>query len=82
MLRAIRRGLTIEFMYHICRESVKYASQKRDQQFTLSVDELYIYFGILLLSGYNKLPFRRMYWERRPDSSNNLVNNSIRKNKF
>ncbi|KAL7635346.1 UNVERIFIED_CONTAM: hypothetical protein RMT77_014413 [Armadillidium vulgare] len=73
---------TEEFMNHICRESVKYASQKGDQQFTLSVDELYVYFGILLLSGYNKLPFRRMYWERRPDSNNNLVNNSISRNKF
>ena len=33
----------------ICRETVKYAVQSGDFQFTLSVDDLYKYFGILLL---------------------------------
>ena len=65
-------------MNFICRETVKYAIQGGDFQCTLSVDDLYIImefwnFGILLLSGYNKLPQRRMYWEARTDSNNFLV---------
>lgn len=50
-----------EFMAYICKETVKYAAQKGYLEFQLSVDELYKYFGILILSGYNPVPFRRMY---------------------
>ena len=62
-----------EIMNYICHETVKYASQKDESQFLVTVEELYRYFGILLLSGYNKIPFRRMYWETRPDANNFLV---------
>ena len=66
----------------ICIESIKYAAQKGDTQFRLSVDELYKYFGILLLSGYNKMPFRRMYWQTRPDANSYFVSQSMSRNKF
>ena len=66
----------------ICKETVKYAVQGGDFQFTLSGDDLYKYFGILLLSGYNKLPQRRMYWEARTDSNNFLVHHAMNGNKF
>ena len=65
-------------MNYICRETIKYAVQSGVFQFTLSMDDLYKYFGILLLSGYNKLPQKRMYWETRTDSKNFLMN----RNKF
>ena len=50
-----------EIMNHICSESVKYAFQKGDSQFVVTVGELCKYFGIFLLSSYNKMPFRRKY---------------------
>ena len=71
-----------EITNHICNESGKYAFQKGDSQFTVSVEELYRYFAILLLSGYNKMPFRRMYWETRPDANNFLVSQSMSRNRF
>ena len=40
------------------------------------------YFGILHLSGYNKMPFRKMYWETRPDANNFLVSQSMSRNRF
>ena len=40
-----------DIMNYIYRETVKYAVQSGDFQFTLSVDDLYKYFGILPLSG-------------------------------
>ena len=46
-----------DFMAHICSESHKYAAQKGESQFKVSVEELYKYFGILLFSGYVKIPF-------------------------
>ena len=71
-----------DIMNYICRETVKYAVQGGDFQFTLSEDDLYKYFGILLLSGYNKLPQRKMYWETRTDSNNFLVRHAMNRNKF
>ena len=50
-----------DFMEHICSESQKYAAQKDESQYKVSVEELYKYFGTLLFSGYVKMPFRRMY---------------------
>ena len=66
----------------ICIESIKYAAQKGDSQSTLSIDDLYKYFGILLFSGYNKMPFRRMYWQARPDTNCYFVSQSMSRNKF
>ena len=71
-----------EIMNHICSESVKYASQKGDSQFVVTVEELCRYFGILLLSGYNKMPFRKMHWETRLDANNVLVSQSMSQNRF
>lgn len=69
-------------MEFICKESVKYAAQKGFFYFVLSVDDLYKYFGILLLSGYSSVPFRRMYWETKADTHNFLVSNSMSRNRF
>ena len=54
-----------DFMEHICSESLKYATQKDESQYKVSIEELYKYFGILLFSGYVKMPFQRMYWENK-----------------
>jgi hypothetical protein len=35
--------------------------------------------AVLLMSGYNGLPRRKMLWERQPDCFNQLVSNSIRR---
>lgn len=70
-----------QFMEHVCKETVRYASQK-GVSFTLSVQELYKYFGILILSGYHPLPCRRMYWESRNDTHSHLVSNSFSRNRF
>ncbi|XP_072378904.1 uncharacterized protein [Diabrotica undecimpunctata] len=68
-------------MDYLCKETVKYASQK-SCPFSLSVDDLYKYFGILILSGYHPLPSRRMYWECRGDSHSHLVSNTMSRNRF
>lgn len=67
---------------HIIRETVKYAVMKGYPDTTISMEDIYDYLGILLLSGYVKLPSRRMYWETRPDSHNNLVASTMTRNKF
>lgn len=71
-----------EFVQLICDESRKYATFKGVHSFSVSTREMYIYLGILLLSGYTKVPNRRNYWETRADSYNCLVSNSISRNRF
>ncbi|XP_039956013.1 piggyBac transposable element-derived protein 2-like [Bactrocera tryoni] len=56
-------------------ETVKYAINKGDEAFTVNLEELYTYFGILILSGYNKVPAISMYWQTESDVYNHLVTN-------
>jgi len=54
--------------------TVKYAHDvKGDRSFTLDVETLKLFFAVLLLSCYNVLPRRRMYWEQQPDVWNTAV---------
>ena len=56
--------------------------QKGNHTFTLSTDEMRVFIGILLLSGYCSVSRGRMYWESALDASNQLVINSMRRNRF
>jgi DNA excision repair protein ERCC-6 len=67
---------------HIVQQSVIYAVQKNREDFSLSVEELKTFLGILILSGYVPLPRKRMYWEERPDSNNQAVSEAMRRRRF
>ena len=71
-----------DFMEHICSKSQKYAAQNGESQYKVSVEEWYKYFEILLFSGYVKMPFRRMYWETKPDANCFLISKSMSRNRF
>ncbi|KAK9747174.1 Transposase IS4 [Popillia japonica] len=71
-----------EIMDFIRRESEKYATYKGRHDFRVTTDDLYGYFAILLLSGYCKVPFRKMYWETRADTYNSLVASTMPRNRF
>ncbi|KAK9753703.1 Transposase IS4 [Popillia japonica] len=38
--------------------------------------------GVMLLSGYHPLPYRRLYWSSEPDVHCELISNAIRRNRF
>ena len=38
--------------------------------------------GILILSGYHRLPSRRNYWEQKPDMLTKIVSDNMRRNRF
>ena len=60
----------------------KYAKRKGDFGFDVSVDELKVFFSVMLLSGYVKCRSRRMYWEAAADTHNEAVSNAITRNRF
>ncbi|XP_050324444.1 piggyBac transposable element-derived protein 2-like [Bactrocera neohumeralis] len=81
-IQHFKRIFDSEFMECIQSETVKYAINKGDEAFTVNLEELYTYFGILILSGYNKVPAISMYWQTESDVYNHLVVGSMARNKF
>lgn len=47
---------------HIIVQTGNYAKQKNEHGFSLSLDDLKRFIGILLLSGYHSLPRQKLYW--------------------
>lgn len=67
----------------IVDQSNLYASQNNNHSnFVLAEEELKIFIGVLLLSGYHKLPREPVYWSNDADLSVNLVASAISRNRF
>ena len=64
------------------QQTLAYALQKNDPQFTLELNKIKTFMGILLFSGYHKLPQQNMYWEQSPDAGIPLLYNATTKQKF
>lgn len=60
----------------------EFAVEKGNLSFTITRDELRIFFAILFLSGYNVMSRTRMYWELSEDVHNNAVANAMSRNRF
>ncbi|KAK9704389.1 Transposase IS4 [Popillia japonica] len=58
-----------------------YSAQKNNHS-EINACEMKRFFGILLLSGYNHVSRRRMYWESSVDTHNKLVSNALSRDKF
>lgn len=65
----------------IVNETNRYAAQKNKNN-NISKTEIKAFFGVLILSGYNQVSRRRMYWEREKDTHNELVANAISRDRF
>ena len=58
---------------------------RRDKGFTdfsIDVGEMRLFLCILLISGYNSRPRARMYWEQRPDSYCEAIQNAMTRKRF
>lgn len=71
-----------EFIEFIVTESNRYALHKNCPDPNITAGEVRCFLAILILSGYNKLPSKRMYWEKSDDVQNKLVTNAMRRNRF
>lgn len=71
-----------EILEKICTETMRYAAQKGNMNFSCTKDDILKYFAILILSGYKKLPSRDMYWEQRADTHCALASNAMPRNRF
>lgn len=71
-----------EFINIVVLETNRYANQKGKHAFNVTKKEIYVFLGILLLSGYNRLYSKRAYWNSEPDVHTPLVSNAMRRSRF
>lgn len=70
-----------DFLHVITQYSNDYAS-KQNATANITPDEIRCFIGILLLSGYNTVSRRRMYWQIDRDTHNSFVSNAMRRDRF
>ena len=60
-----------------------YAHQEKGKySFNIDQSEMRLFIAILLLSGYNVLPRRKLYWENSSDVKNESISIAISRNRF
>lgn len=71
-----------KIMQHIVDQTVLYAHQKNNHGFSLTIEELKNFFGILFLTGYHKLPRERLYWSLDEDLHVDIVSKCMSRNRY
>ena len=74
---------TDDMIDHIVRHTNLYATRDcNNVTFTVTANEIRIFLGILLLSGYHQLPHIADYWSTQPDLGVSAVYNVMPRNRF
>lgn len=71
-----------EFVNLMVVETNRYAQQKGNHVLNVTSDEIYVFLGIMLLTGYHKLHSKRAYWSVEPDVHTPIVANAMRRARF
>ncbi|XP_044752231.1 piggyBac transposable element-derived protein 2-like [Coccinella septempunctata] len=66
----------------IFEETMRYAAQKNKHNFSITKDEIKIFIGFLLFSGYHTLPSERDYWSDDDDLGQSIVKNALSRNAY
>lgn len=73
---------TDDLNQHLVTETKRYADQRNNHTFDVTVDEMAQFTGIHLFSGYHILPRKRLYWSADEDIKVPIVSNTMSRNKF
>jgi len=71
-----------EIVNFLASSSNEYAQFLNCNNPKITPEEVKVFVAILIISGYNRLPGRRHYWDGATDMCNDLVKNSMRRNRF
>ena len=66
----------------LCSESKKYASSKGKHDFDVCPDEMNVFLGIFLVSGYSGCKRRRLYWSGEGDVRHEAIANAMARDSF
>ena len=82
-LELFEKLMTPSIYEFVIRETVRYAATcKNKTDFTLSADELKTFIGILLFSGYHKVPSERDYWSNDEDLCILVIKKAMSRNRY
>nr|CAH7741318.1 unnamed protein product [Callosobruchus chinensis] len=77
------RFWTSEFFEYIKKQTINYSRQVNpNSTFELSVNEVKVFFAILMISGYSPKPRRDMYWSLDADLRNEAIADAMPRNRF
>ena len=71
-----------ELKAKIIEETNRYASQKNNNLFNLTMDNLNTFNAILMITGYHSLPRTRMFWEKEEDVGVPMIYDALSRNDF
>ena len=72
-----------EFFEYVKDQSELYARQcNATNKYEISMNELKLFFAVLMISGYSSLPRREMYWSLDLDIRNEAVAQAMSRNRF
>lgn len=66
----------------LLEESNRYAVFKNFPNADITESEIKCFIGILITSGYNENPTKRHYWDTKSDTRNDMIADSMRRNRF
>ncbi len=66
---------------YIVKQTNKYAFEKHNKNLNVEVAEMQAFIGALMMSGYSKLPDKRMYWSSENDAPT-LISNCFTRQRF
>lgn len=68
---------------HIVTETKRYAAEyKNKHNYSITVEEIKIFIGFLIFTGYHQLPSERDYWSEQEDLGIPLVKNAFSRNTY
>lgn len=70
-----------EFVEAIVQHTKSYAASK-NRHINIDVEDMYAFIGVMIVSGYNPLPRRRLYWSNDDDTNNALISKWMRRKMF
>lgn len=71
-----------EILTHTKEQVTKYCLMKNWPDICVSINELRVFLAILIVSGYNSLPSKSMYWSHDPDLHNKAIGDAMRRDRF
>ena len=74
--------MTDEWIGGICRQSIIYAQQKSLPYDQVNPENFKVFLSILVLSGFNRLQCRKLYWSKSYEVGNELVKTSMSRKIF
>lgn len=77
-----RKYIDDDMLQFMVDETIRYARQKNDLTFNLTLKEMEKFLGIILFTGYHHLPQEDMYWCRAEDCNTPLVYETMPRQRF